>query len=146
VPTQDVFGLLGSVRNDAVTIWAHGEWGNTKCPMPGMLMIVAFDRLAATDVAKSNDVTASKLPEMSSVGMLLTRGWRTSAGGGRDFPDPAAVIVGICPGGDSLILYRGRVERKSLPTGFDDLLMCGELLTAANAVRQPVARGGSARL
>jgi hypothetical protein len=80
VPTQDVSGVLGSVRNDATTFWAHGERGITKCPIPGMLISVAFDRLAATNWAKSSDATASKLPEMSSVGMLLTRGWRTSAG------------------------------------------------------------------
>ena len=43
-------------------------------------MSVAFDRFAATDSAKSSDATASKLPEMSSVGMLLTSGRRTLAG------------------------------------------------------------------
>ena len=85
MPTQDVSGLLGSARNDAVTLWAHGECGNTKWPMPGMLMTVDVDRLAATDLAKSSDATASKLPEMSSVGMLLTRGWRTSAGAAGTF-------------------------------------------------------------
>jgi hypothetical protein len=25
VPTQDMSGVLGSVRNDAMTAWAHGE-------------------------------------------------------------------------------------------------------------------------
>jgi hypothetical protein len=80
LPTQDVSGVPGSVRNEAMTIWAHGERGITKCPMPGMLMTVALDRFAATEAVKSSDATASKLPEMSSVGMLLTRGRRTFAG------------------------------------------------------------------
>ena len=48
-------------------------------------MIFAFDRLAATDAVKLSDATASKLPEMSSVGMLLTRGWRTPAGAAGTF-------------------------------------------------------------
>jgi hypothetical protein len=25
VPTQDVSGVLGSVRNDVLTVWAHGD-------------------------------------------------------------------------------------------------------------------------
>ena len=25
VPTQDVSGVLGSVRNDVMTVWAHGD-------------------------------------------------------------------------------------------------------------------------
>jgi len=29
--------LLGSVKNDATTFWAHDETGITPCPMPGML-------------------------------------------------------------------------------------------------------------
>jgi len=80
VPTQDVSGVPGSVRNDAMTIWAQGERGITKWPMPGMLMTVALDRLAATEVVKSSDATASKLPEISSAGMLPIRGRRTFAG------------------------------------------------------------------
>jgi hypothetical protein len=39
-----------------------------------MLMSVALDSPAAADWAKASDATASKLPEMSSVGMPLTRG------------------------------------------------------------------------
>ena len=85
MPTHDMSGELGSVRNDATTSWVHGEKGNTKCPTPGMLMIVAFDKPAATDSAKSSDATASKLPEMSSVGMLLSSGRRTFAGAAGTF-------------------------------------------------------------
>ena len=48
--------------------------------MPGMLTIVALDRLAAAVLVQSSDVTASKLPEMSSVGMLLAGAWLTAAG------------------------------------------------------------------
>ena len=62
-----------------------------------------------------------------------------------ELPDPGTVIVGVRPGADCLILNRGRVERKRLPTGVDDVLMRGELLAADNAVRQPEARGGGAR-
>jgi hypothetical protein len=73
-PTHEVSGLLGLLRNDVKTCWAHGEEGITECPIPGMLMSVAFDSPAATDWAKSSDATVSKLPEMSSVGMLLMSG------------------------------------------------------------------------
>ena len=68
MPTQDVSGVLGSARNDVVTVWAHGDCGATKCPMPGMLMIVAFDMRAAAASAPASEVNVSKLPEMSSVG------------------------------------------------------------------------------
>jgi hypothetical protein len=53
--------------------------------MPRMLTIVALDRLAAAVLVQSSDVTASKLPEMSSVGMLLAGGWRTAAGAAGTF-------------------------------------------------------------
>src|SRR5215469_16456416 len=112
--------------------------------MPGMLMSVAFDRFAATDAAKSNEVTASKLPEMSSVGMLLTSGRRRRRGG-RDFPNSGTVIVEVRKGADCLMLNRGRIVRKSPTTGFDDVLICGELLAAGNPVPQSGARGGDAR-
>jgi hypothetical protein len=32
-PTQDVFGAAGSARNDTMTAWARGDWGETACPM-----------------------------------------------------------------------------------------------------------------
>ena len=41
-PTQDVSGAFGSARNDTTTSCAQGEAGETKCPMPGMLMMVAL--------------------------------------------------------------------------------------------------------
>jgi hypothetical protein len=75
-PTQDVSGVPGSARNETITAWAQGDAGETKCPTPGMLMIVALDRLAAAALAPARDVNVSKLPEMRSVGMLLATGWR----------------------------------------------------------------------
>ena len=46
-PTQDVSGTSGSARNDTITAWAQVDQGATKCPIPGMLTIVALVRLAA---------------------------------------------------------------------------------------------------
>ena len=40
-PTQDVSGAPGSARNETITAWAQGDAGETKCPTPGILMIVA---------------------------------------------------------------------------------------------------------
>src|SRR5215207_8516264 len=40
-PTQDVSGASGAPRNDTITAWAQGDAGETKCPTPGMLMMVA---------------------------------------------------------------------------------------------------------
>ena len=54
--------------------------GDTKCPMPGILMIVALDNLAAAAFAPASDVSVSKLPEMRSVGMALATGWRMGSG------------------------------------------------------------------
>ena len=45
--TQDVSGASGAARNETITAWAQGDAGETKCPTPGMLMIVALDRLVA---------------------------------------------------------------------------------------------------
>ena len=50
--TQDASGAAGSARKDTITCWAQGELGDTKCPMPGMLMIVALDNLTAAAFAK----------------------------------------------------------------------------------------------
>ena len=75
-PTQDVSGASGAPRNDTITAWAQGDAGETKCPTPGMLMMVALDRRAAAAFAPARDVNVSKLPEMRSVGMLLATGWR----------------------------------------------------------------------
>jgi hypothetical protein len=68
-PTQDVSGAAGSARNDTITAWAQGDQGETKCPMPGMLMMVALDSFAAAAFAPARDVSVSKVPEMRSVGM-----------------------------------------------------------------------------
>ena len=48
--------------------------------MPGMLMMVALDSLTAAAFAPASDVSVSKLPEMSSVGMALATGWRMASG------------------------------------------------------------------
>ena len=50
-PTQDVSGASGAARNETITAWAQGDAGETKCPTPGMLMIVALDRLVAAAFA-----------------------------------------------------------------------------------------------
>src|SRR4029079_12082654 len=47
VPTHDMSGAFGSARNDTTTSCAQGDAGETKCPMPGMLMMVALARLFA---------------------------------------------------------------------------------------------------
>jgi hypothetical protein len=68
-----------------ITRWAHGELGDTKCPMPGMLMMVALDNLTAAAFAPASDVSASKLPEMRSVGMALATGSRMASGAAGTF-------------------------------------------------------------
>ena len=83
-PTQDVSGAVGSARNDTTTAWAQGDEGETKCPMPGMLMIVALGSTAAA-FAPARDVSVSKLPEMRSVGILLATGWCTASGAAGTF-------------------------------------------------------------
>jgi hypothetical protein len=70
--TQDVSGALGSARNDTTTACAQGDWGETACPTPGMLMMVALDSFAAACFAPASDVSVSKLPEMRSVGSMTT--------------------------------------------------------------------------
>src|SRR6266436_299227 len=59
VPTQDVSGACGSARNETTTAWAQGDAGETECPTPGMLMMVALDRPAAAAFAPARDVTVS---------------------------------------------------------------------------------------
>ena len=73
-------GEAGSARTDTTTAWAQGDAGETKCPTPGMLMIVALDKLDAAADAPARDVSVSKLPEMRSVGMLLATGWCMASG------------------------------------------------------------------
>ena len=68
-----------------MTVWAHGDCGATTCPMPGMLMIVAFDSFAAAVCAPASDVNVSKLPEIRSVGMPLATGWRIVSGAAGTF-------------------------------------------------------------
>ncbi len=76
--THEVSGLIGFAKNDAMTAWAHGECGETKCPAPGIVIIVALAKRAATVLVHAGDVTASQPPEMSSVGIGLTTGRRES--------------------------------------------------------------------
>ena len=40
-PTQDMSGAFTVARNDPTTAWAQSDEGETKCPTPGMLMVVA---------------------------------------------------------------------------------------------------------
>jgi hypothetical protein len=68
-----------------ITDWAQGDEGETACPMPGMLMIVALDSFAAAAFAPARDVSVSKLPEMRSVGMLLATGWCMASGAAGTF-------------------------------------------------------------
>jgi len=85
VPTQDVSGACGSARKETITAWAQGDAGETECPTPGMLMMVALDRFAAAAFAPSREVDVLKLPEMRSVGMLLATGWRMAVGAAGTF-------------------------------------------------------------
>src|SRR5262245_3091679 len=84
-PTQEVSGAAGSARTDTTSAWAHGDWGETACPTPGMLMIVALNSFAAAAFAPASDVSVSKVPEMSSVGILLTTGWCMVSGAAGTF-------------------------------------------------------------
>src|SRR6516165_9676999 len=84
-PTQDVSGAAGLARNDTTTAWAQGDWGETACPTPGMRMMLALDSFAAAAFAPARDVSVSKLPEMRSVGMLLTTGWCVVSGAAGTF-------------------------------------------------------------
>ena len=68
-----------------MTAWAQGDAVETKCPMPGMLMMVALDSFAAAAFAPASDVSVSKLPEMRSVGTLLATGWRMASGAAGTF-------------------------------------------------------------
>ena len=68
-----------------MTAWAQGDQGETKCPMPGMLMMVALDSFAAAAFAPARDVSVSKLPEMRSIGTLLATGWRMASGAAGTF-------------------------------------------------------------
>jgi hypothetical protein len=45
-----------------------------------MLTMVAFDSFAAPAFAPASDVSVSKLPEISSVGMALATGWCIASG------------------------------------------------------------------
>src|SRR5262249_44042675 len=83
--THDAAGLAGWARKDATTRWAHGELGDTKWPMPGMLTIVALDNLSAAAFAPASDVSVSKLPERRRVGMALATGWRMASGAAGTF-------------------------------------------------------------
>ena len=81
----DVPGEAGSARNDTTTAWAQGDAGETACPTPGMPMMVALDSVVAAASAPASDVSVSKLPEMRSVGMLLTTGWCMAFGAAGTF-------------------------------------------------------------
>ena len=85
VPTQEMSGASGSARNDTTTSCAQGDAGGTKCPMPGMLMMVALARLAAAALAPARDVSVSKLPEMRSVEMPLSTGRCMASGAAGTF-------------------------------------------------------------
>ena len=84
-PTQDVLGAPGSAKNDTTTVCAQGDAGETKWPMPGMLIMVALARRAAAARAPVREVRVSKLPEMRSVGMLLVTGSRIVTGAAGTF-------------------------------------------------------------
>jgi hypothetical protein len=75
-------GGIGEERYD--DRWAQGD-GETACPTPGMLMMVALDSFAAAAFAPASDVSVSKLPEMRSVGRLLATGWRMASGAAGTF-------------------------------------------------------------
>jgi hypothetical protein len=47
VATQLVSGASGCRRNEAMTDWAQGDSGATKCPTPGMLAILELGSVSA---------------------------------------------------------------------------------------------------
>ena len=83
--TQEISGAFGSARKDTITAWAQGDQGETICPMPGTLMMVALDNFTAAAFAPASDVNVSKVPEMSSVGMALSTGWCMASGAAGNF-------------------------------------------------------------
>src|SRR5262245_29024419 len=84
-PTQDVSGAEGSARNEAITAWAQGDWGETPWPTPGMLTILAWDSFVAAALAPASEVSVSKLPETRSVGMPLATGRCMASGAAGTF-------------------------------------------------------------
>ena len=64
-------GIVGFARNSRTTVCAHGDCGVTKWPMPGMMRVVELGRVLATYVAQIGEVLPSKVPFITSVGMLL---------------------------------------------------------------------------
>jgi len=70
-PTHAVSGASGAAKNDTTTACAQGDAGATKCPMRGMLMMVARDSRTAAALAPASDVNVCRLPEMCSVGVPL---------------------------------------------------------------------------
>src|SRR5262249_50486708 len=92
-PTQDVAVAAGAGGNETITAWAQGDAGETKCPTPGMLMMVALDRRAAAAFAPARDVNVSKLPEMRSVGMRLATGWSIASRAGGALQTPRQTSV-----------------------------------------------------
>jgi hypothetical protein len=56
--TQDVSGACGSARNETTTARAQEDAGETTCPTPGILTMVALDRFAAAACAPANEVSA----------------------------------------------------------------------------------------
>ena len=146
-PTQDVSGAFGSARNDTMTAWAQGDSGETKCPMPGMLMMVALDRLRRRGLRpgkRRQRIEAARDEERRDAARDgLAHGLR----GGGDLPDVAAVLVEIRPAADALALHRGRIVRKRFPAGRGEILRRRErvVFATADAIGQPVAEGRDIR-
>ena len=125
-----------------MTFWAHGDQGETVCPTPGMLMIVARDKRAAAAFAPASDVNVSKVPEMRSVGMLLATGSRIDLGAAREFPDIAAVFLNVRPAADTFTLHRGRIIWKCFSSGRGEFLRRPEVILATGgADGQTVTEG-----
>lgn len=57
--------------NSRTTVCAQGDCAVTRWPMPGIMMVVELRRVLATYVAHIGEVLPSKLPLITSVGMLL---------------------------------------------------------------------------
>src|SRR6516225_1978217 len=130
-PTQDVSGAAGSARNDTITAWAQGDAGETACPTPGMLMMVALDSFAAAAFAPASDVSVSKVPEMRRE--TARDGPTHGVRGSRDLPDVATVFVDICPAADTLACHREWIVGKRFPAGRGEILWRRERVVFATA-------------
>ena len=90
-------GIVGSARNSRTTFFAHRDCGVTRWPIPGMMIVVELLRFLATYVAHIGEVLPSKVPFITSVGILLMVTSLTKAGAlGTSHTAQSSVAKGSC--------------------------------------------------